>query len=600
MPTITSLFRLTTLLTLSWHTFCVQDIVEDECGFYLAPSTIPGGGLGTFAGKRFATGVPIGAPALIFPIVDTYLHHPEVEGSDTFFERYCWNQDTFAGLEDEGVFDSVALVPGVGAALNSMLPLQNVHGTGMKFSLENMHRSRDPGVGAFIEEIQVGAELFDSYGEDYFIHREHIYGMIPLEADFESADEFIDSFVGLREDLCIVFEVCNVTGGNGRSIYLDLFDLLMGKLASVWLSRTLNALPRDLQIVDVVAYHGTSLKDYNESVRTLEWLESNGVCADNLFIGKSQIKQAGRGAFAKRLISKGTIVTPAPLLHMRKSFLEMHPVNVDEYGAYTVDTGAPFNHYQLILNYCFGHPQSTISLCSYSFDSTLINHSNNAANAQLEWNHKLSLHPDWFEQPPSLWVDTLSTGITLNYVATRDIYPGEEVLIDYGDEWEAAWTQHVAKWVPPPGASAYISAFELNERERIPTIRENEHHSEEHVDLLCRAIYRKWFGLMTAKEEQEKKAEDESYDIYREKNYCRAVDRTDVQGEEMYTVEYYSREVFESTSIYSVYAVLFFLPRDVFVYQDKPYSRDHAQPWSFRHDLKIPDDIMPDVWKDLL
>ena len=192
----------------------------------------------------------------------------------------------------------------------------------------------------------------------------------------------------------------------------------------------------------------------------------------------------------------------------------------------------------------------------------------------MEWNHDLSLHPDWFELPPSLWVDTLSTGITVNYVATRDIYPGEEVLIDYGDEWEAAWTQHVANWVPPSGAAAYISASELNELERIPTIRENEHHSGEYVDLLCHAIYRKWFGLMTAKEEQEKEAENESYDIFKEKNYCRAVDRIVVQGEEMYTVEYYSREVFESISMNSVYDVLFLLPRDVFFYQDKPYSRE--------------------------
>ena len=79
---------------------------------------------------------------------------------------------------------------------------------------------------------------------------------------------------------------------------------------------------------------------------------------------------------------------------------------------------------------------------------------------------------------------------------------------------------------------------------------------------------------MTAKEEQEKEAENESYDIFKEKNYCRAVDRIVVQGEEMYTVEYYSREVFESISMNSVYDVLFLLPRDVFFYQDKPYSRE--------------------------
>ena len=36
----------------------------------------------------------------------------------------------------------------------------------------------------------------------------------------------------------------------------------------------------------------------------------------------------------------------------------------------------------------------------------------------------------------------------LEFVASRDIQPGEEVFIDYGEEWQNAWDEHVKKWEP--------------------------------------------------------------------------------------------------------------------------------------------------------
>jgi hypothetical protein len=45
---------------------------------------------------------------------------------------------------------------------------------------------------------------------------------------------------------------------------------------------------------------------------------------------------------------------------------------------------------------------------------------------------------------------------------------------------------------------------------------------------------------------------------------------------------------------------LFDLPRDAFFFQDVEYTRDHALENSFRHDLRIPDDIMPKAWLDRL
>ena len=38
----------------------------------------------------------------------------------------------------------------------------------------------------------------------------------------------------------------------------------------------------------------------------------------------------------------------------------------------------------------------------------------------------------------------------------------EEIFLDYGDEWEAAWQDHLSNWKPEPDADQYISADEMN------------------------------------------------------------------------------------------------------------------------------------------
>lgn len=46
----------------------------------------------------------------------------------------------------------------------------------------------------------------------------------------------------------------------------------------------------------------------------------------------------------------------------------------------------------------------------------------------------------------------------LDIVATRDIEVDEEVLIDYGVEWEEAWKSHVEKWESPCGERTGMSS----------------------------------------------------------------------------------------------------------------------------------------------
>lgn len=45
--------------------------------------------------------------------------------------------------------------------------------------------------------------------------------------------------------------------------------------------------------------------------------------------------------------------------------------------------------------------------------------------------------------------------------------------------------------------------------------------------------------------------------------------------------------------------VLFNIPRDGLYFEDVPYTRDHYMFSSFRHEMMIPDDMFPEVWKNI-
>jgi hypothetical protein len=99
------------------------------------------------------------------------------------------------------------------------------------------------------------------------------------------------------------------------------------------------------------------------ATRSIEWLEENGKCIDNIYPGQSTINGAGHGAFAKRDLLKGTIISGSPLLHVpfNNAFMPMYRIYTHEESVY-VDTREVVSQ-QLILNYCFGHSETPLLLC---------------------------------------------------------------------------------------------------------------------------------------------------------------------------------------------------------------------------------------------
>jgi len=358
----------------------------EKCGVYLAESTIPGAGLGMYNGHRYLKARDrLGPDDLVVPVLDYAMHNPQQE--ESFFGLYGWTCDMMQGLLEEGV-EPIAWVPGTGAALNCDLALVNLVGREDRIRYDDggLRRTNDPGAGAFtphygrynvaVRTISPGEELFDSYGDGYFGDREETYGKIPLTNDYREADRLLYKYKETKQHLLSsssTWSSSMTAGGRGSDLSggtaagddvlsRDWYGVIT-KLSDVWPSRVLNALPKDPAKAETILEEGgTAWLNYNRTVRTIEWLEENGSCMDNIESRPSTIRQAGRGAFARRLIPKGDVVGPAPVLHFDRRTFEMHPAVYDDSGKFAIDASGPVVHYNLVLNYCYGHRNSSSPL----------------------------------------------------------------------------------------------------------------------------------------------------------------------------------------------------------------------------------------------
>lgn len=426
---------------------------------------------------------------------------------------------------------------------------------------------------------------------------------MPYEADYELGDRLMGAFHNLTENMgwskphsadCEHGRMCadDVLNDTAHTYRASLFDLLLS-LKDTFFSPVLATLPQDVEVMEFVADHGVKYSEYQRSIKSVGWLEEHGTCMDNLREGRSTIEQAGRGAFARRHVAKDSVIAPIPLIHADRNLMWMYTATEEPHpdsSQYQPDYEQQPVHQQLLLNYCFGHRDTPLLLCPYGLNTALINHSKEETNAKIDWSGKSTRRPEWLLQHPSEWVHEMTAGLAFDLIATRDISEGEEVFIDYGDEWEQAWQEHLEQWQSPPQAEKYIPAYMLERSEKLRTTAEGS-YSGETKDIFCRDEYRIFAGFDRA-----------DYHLHA----CRIADRYQdpETGEYRYTAEIMERiefvDVLGQPDLCQEFfrEVLFDVPRDCFFIEDAFYSRDHAQPWSFRHDIRIPDHLMPDDWID--
>jgi hypothetical protein len=167
----------------------------DECGIWVAPSTLPGSGVGMYAGKSYQMGEALMADHTI-PIVDFPLHNSHHNATTTFlWDEYFWDgnrlkcggggggettiQTQTQTCGDQMVYYDLYMAScGFGSTANSFLDFVNVKMVDHIQSMDNkLHRFKDPGVGAFSEfstrvpralrDIEPGQEFFVNYGNHW-------------------------------------------------------------------------------------------------------------------------------------------------------------------------------------------------------------------------------------------------------------------------------------------------------------------------------------------------------------------------------------------------------------------------------------------------
>jgi len=433
-------------------------IARRACSLYLAPSTINGAGLGLFAGRS----VPKDWS------VHEYASYCEDEPEDiqdaestmwtdlfvTVWNRdrkeikwardYVWKdpenksgfdesldgdvylcEDGRRGERDTALLSPVAVYAfGIGSLANSHPSLANMRRFTERFQIlkqdENHkavldpkagHRTRpggfvdlqapfDAGVGAFqptygndyysTKKIKAGQELLLNYGKKW--HANQSKKKENAEGSGESSDDELDA---------------------------ELINAEMSK---------------------------------SDTVRSLDWLEENGMCLFDatLTMSPTTLPEAARGAFVNRKVRRGEVLATSPVMVVRRDDLLVS--NSDHSGTY-----------QILLNYAFGHPDSSVLLVPMAPVVEYINHAPPSAsiinngedpvtNAAVRWpeagdgSGAARLYGE-AESWLGMSVDELlemSGKIAIEYVATVDINKGSEVYVDYGAGWDKSWSDFVA------------------------------------------------------------------------------------------------------------------------------------------------------------
>jgi hypothetical protein len=625
-----------------------ENSLLSQCTVYLAPSTIEGAGLGIFTSIPRAEGTVVGVSDVIVPIIDLQQHHSKLD----FFwvlTEYVWDGRGMMGMHSESVHEPLdAYAPGLDCAINCHLGLLNVERTFPSYDTNLPHRSKHPSAGSMsaywnsttytTTTVPAGAELFKYYGESWFESRASVFPNVPLLRHYKEAAVLLQDIVTKWTGWALTDAAQN-----------DLYRMIVSMQSPL-----LNALPARWDQIDQALHHGIRSALQPNHVREAIQDMPNARCMESIVPGQSQIEGAGRGGFAAWNFRKDQVITGSPLIHIPdKVSLEMYEYKENEESSAGLDSPPPGGEFvvhghQLLLNYCYGHPETTLILCPYGSGVNYINHAPRhggtggssggepQANVKIQWAPSGHMGQDnsWWDKSVVQLKGSRQAQLAWDFVALRDIDQGEELLLDYGDEWVSAWENHVGKWHAKllendqtkmnattattdnnsnnDDASSewydadYKSAAEWNElygENDIRTEREqDENPYPEHIDIVCHKNVKD----NTHHLRQTRWSAHEIWNIAMDGVPCVVKDRLrSVDGETYYTVEMEvgddqgtnhvrKRSSDGTTARFQRLNV----HRNMFRFRDVHYSTDMHLEGVFRKEATIPDDLLPKAWRN--
>jgi len=493
---------------------------------------------------------------------------------------YYWESSNTFSVHDADRADS--LIPGIGMLANSHLGLVNVIMNRPSIDSAGLNRTVDPGAGAFStyhslshqaeRHIPAGMEIFPDYGDEWFSLRDQ-YSFVPLLNDYIDADALLHNFTDFVKT-------------KEHTFATELLSFIHKDLISN--NRLRSLLPSDVDEAKKAQKQGAAMYSLPNAIRSVEWLEKNAYCLDNIKPQKSSLPQAGRGAFATRSISKGYIVAPAPMLHIQKSNLHMYK---DQSSNGIIDHWGE----QLLLNYCYGNPRSSLLLFPYSPVTNFINHNfeRSKVNTRIQWS-KLATHKEeWLELSVEEVLSKQYAGLVMEFIATRDISEGEEIFIDYGNSWEDAWMNHVDNWNPANNAEDHVPVELLNKEDEIMTLEEQKSKPYPQNALLLCILPKDLISNV----DQNKTNEVDWYETFYTLNTIEYSEKCSIF--ERYQSPDTNETLYKAAIPKEVNILVNNLPRRAIQFVDRPYTANQHGDGVFRQEIGIPDAIFPLKWRDL-
>jgi len=381
------------------------------------------------------------------------------------------------------------------------------------------------------------------------------------------------------------------------------------------------ALPNNVQDVPEALLMGAARFSAKDSLRSTEWLEENGACLDNIVTGVTAMPQAGRGAFATRSIDEGKSVTTTPVVTLDRQEIHLwEKVKETEDGRGDV---MELVGQQLLLNYCYGHKNSSLLFFPYAPSVNFINHGSlEDSNAEIRWSELPYHKAEWLDVTIDEMKAKLKTGLLFDIVATRDIRRGEEILLYYGKEWEDEWDEHVKEWGSIKEEVEDVDDYQpivnlterlgipttndLNQLERNPIIRTKDEQATDpyppHITTLCRFKIPKdcvSFTHIHPAHSTELHCQSRWKITFDEKDLfpCTVLSRDNLEGTDWYSVQVAEAPMKGESD--STHHLVEYMTRDAIMFVDRPYSKDQYARGVFRQVIGLPLDIMPSHWLDL-
>jgi hypothetical protein len=620
------------------------------CSLWMAESSIPGAGWGIFAGTAIPAGQELGSDVVI-QYVDAR-HQAELQKAvhDKPVPKILLSSYFWKSIETHAYFDAdqvESIVPGLGMLANGHLGLANVEQAACRDLRSTVPRA-DPRAGAqshyndcvfrSTRPIPAGHEIYVDYGSHWFTRRPHLFGEdVPLADDYTSANDIVQQWQRLIHT--------TKAGHYSDELASDLWRVMVqGVVRPHASSRLLRALlplaSHDAASVNYTSHRGSvAYFSVPNAIRSTDWLTEHGWCLDQVQAEPRSSLSHGttgssnnnpklhRPSFERTVVARldmaaGEVVAPAPLIHLSRQHTDL--LWVEAATAQGKDPSSSptvmWRGHQLLLNYCYGHASSSLLLFPYSPLVNLVQPAdplkNQTANVALRWSKRMP-HPEWLEFNVSTLLQQYNnqSGLLMEFYALRDIVAGEQILLDFGASWQTAWEEHVRTWERSEATAhrtnhnttvvEYRSAFEyLQECNENATPHDRHdcwYHTPTWIDTRC------WVDLPTQLplDQQENDTapawrvwqppqdDDEASRMLDDTLACQVLQFDRDNG--TYRVRVQRNQWLSVKKGVLVRNV----PRSAFTLVDKPYTGDQFLRRAFRHEISLPDAMVPTNWRDL-